>query len=619
MRMNFFDLLMMYFLREKIMVVPRKEKKREARREEKAEKAAVLDKSIENELLESLKKGVYGDIYNYPVEAYDNILKWKGYSPVEPQVEHVEGYDELEEEEDMEDFGALVKDEPLKEADYDDMNGDDEEMDPSDQPVAKKMRRESVSDSGTKWNVTKIRMMDKGCIREVKAKILAHSLSRLAALLSVNDRWLRYTLCRSGKMKSRTALLCPFSHSSMALPSPLLLPLATVLLLFLRFPPPANSISDQELDAAISALRSRGYNLFGNAITTSDLRFDLLHPNSSYTLFAPTDTTLFALDMASSAAAYVRALRHHIALRRLPLPALRALPSGYHLPTLTPRGNIAISRRRQSPNAYFVTADGVDVVLPGIFYGQDVAVHGLAGILPPHCHETSGRPVPPSRSSYPHLPPCLSADPANQWSPAPSPTAGISPVVPETQTPAPTPDLHPPPYLSADPPDKWHPAPSPTADLSPMVPETQTPAPTPGSRSTFPVAVPPSYVDGVQPPMEPGVAPDVPSGISPAMGVPVTAEVVSPGVNPPERMPMNSPAASPTEIVSPGGNPLEGIPVSSPAASPKAMGFSWNGGVRLSSRIAACGEAVVGEEGCGLVAGHRDRPRPRPHASDDVL
>lgn len=31
-------------LREKIMTVPRKEKKREARREEKAEKAAVLDK-----------------------------------------------------------------------------------------------------------------------------------------------------------------------------------------------------------------------------------------------------------------------------------------------------------------------------------------------------------------------------------------------------------------------------------------------------------------------------------------------------------------------------------------------------------------------------------------------
>ena len=33
--------------REKIMTTPRKEKKREARREEKAEKAAVLDKVVE--------------------------------------------------------------------------------------------------------------------------------------------------------------------------------------------------------------------------------------------------------------------------------------------------------------------------------------------------------------------------------------------------------------------------------------------------------------------------------------------------------------------------------------------------------------------------------------------
>ncbi|XP_010912446.1 uncharacterized protein [Elaeis guineensis] len=142
-------------VREKIMTVPRKEKKREARREEKAEKAAVLDKSIENELLERLKKGVYGDIYNYPVEAYNNVLEMEGLQPSieeedeEPEVEYVEGYDGLEEEEDIEDFGGFVKDESLKEDDYDDMHEDEEEMDPSDQPVVKKMRRGSGSDSGT--------------------------------------------------------------------------------------------------------------------------------------------------------------------------------------------------------------------------------------------------------------------------------------------------------------------------------------------------------------------------------------------------------------------------------------------------------------------------------------
>lgn len=30
--------------------------------------------SIENELLERLKRGVYGDIYNYPVDKYNEIL-----------------------------------------------------------------------------------------------------------------------------------------------------------------------------------------------------------------------------------------------------------------------------------------------------------------------------------------------------------------------------------------------------------------------------------------------------------------------------------------------------------------------------------------------------------------
>ncbi|KAK4789449.1 hypothetical protein SAY86_016753 [Trapa natans] len=100
--------------REKIMTIPRKEKKREARREEKAEKAAVLEKSIENELLERLKKGIQGDIYNYPVKEYNKVLDMDTLQAAdeeeeEPEhdIEYVEGYDELEEEEDMEDFGGF--------------------------------------------------------------------------------------------------------------------------------------------------------------------------------------------------------------------------------------------------------------------------------------------------------------------------------------------------------------------------------------------------------------------------------------------------------------------------------------------------------------------------------
>ncbi|CAK9167286.1 unnamed protein product, partial [Ilex paraguariensis] len=109
--------------REKIMTTPRKEKKREARREEKAEKAAVLDKSIEKELLERLKRGVYGDIYNFPVKEYNKVLDMDGLQAAsedeeEPEIEYVEGYEELEEEDDMEDFGGLA----IEEAGEDDDN-----------------------------------------------------------------------------------------------------------------------------------------------------------------------------------------------------------------------------------------------------------------------------------------------------------------------------------------------------------------------------------------------------------------------------------------------------------------------------------------------------------------
>ncbi|KAG6486246.1 hypothetical protein ZIOFF_054816 [Zingiber officinale] len=120
-------------VREKIMTVPRKEKKREARREEKAEKAAVLDKSIETELLERLKKGVYGDIYNYPIIQFVLILK-------EAEIEYVEGYDGLEEEEDMEDFDGFMNDEGLMGNDEGGMYEDDEETDPLEQQIAKKLR-----------------------------------------------------------------------------------------------------------------------------------------------------------------------------------------------------------------------------------------------------------------------------------------------------------------------------------------------------------------------------------------------------------------------------------------------------------------------------------------------
>lgn len=38
----------------------------------------IILQSIENELLERLKKGVYGDIYNYPFGKYEELLAKEG-------------------------------------------------------------------------------------------------------------------------------------------------------------------------------------------------------------------------------------------------------------------------------------------------------------------------------------------------------------------------------------------------------------------------------------------------------------------------------------------------------------------------------------------------------------
>ena len=86
-------------VKPKLVHVNPKVARRERKREAKALKAAKLERSIEGELLERLKTGVYGDIYNFPSTEFNETL-----DEAEKQSEEESEDEEEEEEEEVREF-----------------------------------------------------------------------------------------------------------------------------------------------------------------------------------------------------------------------------------------------------------------------------------------------------------------------------------------------------------------------------------------------------------------------------------------------------------------------------------------------------------------------------------